>query len=84
VKCDVPQGTILGPLLFLLDVNGLPNCLHFPQPRMYADADLKRNLTWDCCHIQSICKKIASALGAIIRLPHLVPFNVLIDVYNSL
>ena len=31
------QRTILGPLLFLIYVNDLPNCLLNSQPRMYAD-----------------------------------------------
>ena len=42
-----------------------------------------QNINWEC-HIENICKKIACAIGAIKRIRHLTPFNVLVKVYNSL
>ena len=42
-----------------------------------------QNINWEC-HIENISKKIACAIGAIKRIRHLTPFNVLIKVYNSL
>ena len=44
---------------------------------------IDENLRWHS-HIDKLCKKIASAIGAIKRVKPFVPQSTLLDIYNSL
>jgi len=52
LTCGIPQGTILGPLLFIFCINDLPNCLVNSHPRMYTDDTHLTFATNDVVHLE--------------------------------
>ena len=59
ITCGVPQGSILGPLFFLLYINDLPRCLSKTKPRMFAD---DTNLTASGDTVQEVQAAVNSDL----------------------
>ena len=65
LKCGVPQGTILGPLLPLIYINHFPNCLLFSVLRMYAD---DTHITYACSDLHLIQSSLSHNLEKLSKL----------------
>jgi hypothetical protein len=83
IKCGVPQGSILGPLLFLLYINELPNILNKDNYMvLYADdtSIIIIDISWKR-QIEQIVNKMATTCCALRNIKHIVSTETLKLIY---
>ena len=61
VTSGVPQGTVLGPPLFLIYINDLPECVNHSEIRLFADDCI----VYRCIHNQQDAELLQEDINAI-------------------
>ena len=59
IQCGIPQGSCLGPLLFIICANDFPHYLRRSSPNMYAD---DTTVTYSAYDIETLCDDINEEL----------------------
>ena len=64
VVCRIPQGSCLGPLLFIVYLNDFKGCLDFSKANMYADDSHTTITSNEIIELRGMTKKVYNLMGA--------------------
>ena len=64
ITCGVPQGSVLGPLLFLIYINDIPNCLKYSKSIVFAD---DTTIFASCKHMNTLYNNMNDDLSNLIN-----------------